>query len=75
MYNASSPSQVAAILVDDDTSSEAKAPHILVTAHNGDFHNIHHYYGCYDPLQYPLLFPFGETGWHQHIQKLNKNQG
>ncbi|XP_074298757.1 uncharacterized protein LOC141629686 [Silene latifolia] len=28
-----------------------------------------HYYGCYDPLQYPLLFPCGECGWHQGLKK------
>ena len=26
-------------------------------------------FGCYDPLQYSLLFPNGEVGWHQHIKK------
>ncbi|KAK9688716.1 hypothetical protein RND81_09G006000 [Saponaria officinalis] len=29
-----------------------------------------HYYGCYDPLQYPLLFPRGESGWHQGISRV-----
>ena len=31
---------------------------------------VNYYYGCYDPLQYPLLFPFGKNGWHCGIQKV-----
>ena len=26
---------------------------------------IRAYYGCYDPLSYPLFFPRGETGWNR----------
>jgi hypothetical protein len=26
---------------------------------------IRAYYGCYDPLAYPLFFPRGETGWNR----------
>ena len=27
--------------------------------------------GAYDPLQYPLLFPYGEYGWHDNILRAN----
>ncbi|XP_022008025.1 uncharacterized protein LOC110907339 [Helianthus annuus] len=27
------------------------------------------YYGCYDPLSYPLFFPNGEAGWHPNIPR------
>lgn len=33
---------------------------------------MHYYFGCYDPLQYPLLFPNGESGWHQGTERVNK---
>ena len=26
---------------------------------------IRAYYGCYDPLSYPLFFPRGESGWNR----------
>lgn len=26
---------------------------------------IRAYYGCYDPLSYPLFFPRGEIGWNR----------
>jgi hypothetical protein len=28
---------------------------------------IRAYYGCYDPLAYPLFFPGGETGWNRWL--------
>lgn len=30
---------------------------------------IQHYWGCYDPLCYPLFFPNGEPGWHFNIPR------
>ena len=30
---------------------------------------MQYYYGCYDPLQYSLLFQFGEPGWHAGIKR------
>ncbi|XP_021744629.1 uncharacterized protein LOC110710611 [Chenopodium quinoa] len=40
-------------------------------------HRIMHYYGCYDPLQYPRLFPYGDCGWTQGASggssKTNRN--
>ncbi|XP_074313095.1 uncharacterized protein LOC141648383 [Silene latifolia] len=58
---------VAAIWVDDENSSQPPRHDVLIYANSGTSHRILHYYGCYDPLQYPLLFPFGETGWHKRI--------
>jgi hypothetical protein len=31
--------------------------------------NIQPYFGCYDPLSYPLFFPNGEPGWHPNIPR------
>ncbi|KAK9053704.1 hypothetical protein SSX86_024778 [Deinandra increscens subsp. villosa] len=30
---------------------------------------IQPYFGCYNPLSYPLFFTNGETGWHQNIPR------
>ena len=27
------------------------------------------YFGCYDPLSYPLFFPNGEVGWHNKVPR------
>ncbi|XP_074265742.1 uncharacterized protein LOC141588186 [Silene latifolia] len=64
-HNAPTASQVAAIWIDDEDSSEPPRHDIVIYATSGTSHRILYYYGCYDPLQYPLLFPFGETGWHR----------
>ncbi|KAL7248137.1 hypothetical protein ACSBR2_002946 [Camellia fascicularis] len=32
-----------------------------------------YYHGCYDPLQYPLLFSYSETGWHRNVKRKGKN--
>lgn len=31
---------------------------------------VNYYYRCYDSLQYPLLFPYSENGWHRGIEKI-----
>jgi hypothetical protein len=40
-----------------------------VTLYGNDKHSIQPYYGCYDPLSYPLFFPRGELGWHRGLPK------
>ncbi|XP_074318183.1 uncharacterized protein LOC141654977 [Silene latifolia] len=70
VYNAPTSDEVAVIWTDSSSSSESSTPHITVTAKDNQTHRIMHYYGCYDPLQYPLLFPYGECGWVQGLRKI-----
>ncbi|XP_074288893.1 uncharacterized protein LOC141614038 [Silene latifolia] len=72
-HNTPTASQVAAIWVDDENSSHPPRHDIVIYAVSGTSHRILHYYGCYDPLQYPLLFPFGESGWHRRIYRVNSH--
>lgn len=72
-FNAPTASQVAAIWIEGDTSTTTCSTDIIVHGKSGGSHQILHYYGCYDPLQYPLLFPFGECGWHQGIERYEMN--
>ncbi|XP_022872070.1 uncharacterized protein LOC111391153 [Olea europaea var. sylvestris] len=60
-------SQVAAIWVQDDENTNIRVRDITIYGHSSDLHRVHYYYGCYDTLQYSLLFPFGECGWHKGI--------
>jgi hypothetical protein len=69
LYNTPSSDEVAAIWLDDLPSDETRSPYIVVWGKSCIPHRIYHYYGCYDPLQYPLLFPNGECGWHQGLRK------
>ncbi|KAK9682044.1 hypothetical protein RND81_10G046700 [Saponaria officinalis] len=70
-YNAPTASQVAGIWVEDAPADSPLTQDILVYARSRTSHRIFHYYGCYDPLQYPILFPYGETGWHRCIYRRN----
>ncbi|KAL6520118.1 hypothetical protein OROHE_017261 [Orobanche hederae] len=70
IYSMPTTHQVAAIW-NELTDVSIDQPHdIRVCTSAGKTYRIHYYYGCYDPLQYPLLFPYGESGWHTGIEKL-----
>ncbi|XP_042962415.1 uncharacterized protein LOC122296677 [Carya illinoinensis] len=72
VYNAPTSSEVAAIWVEDDTLEQVTPRDIFVYNHVGGSHIVQYYFEYYDPLQYPLLFPFGDIGWHQGIQRINR---
>ncbi|XP_056697313.1 uncharacterized protein [Spinacia oleracea] len=71
VYNAPTSDEVAVIWSESTSSSTSRSPHILVSGKSNSSHRIMHYYGCYDALQYPLLFPFGDCGWHQGLKKMS----
>lgn len=73
-HTASAPtaSQVAAMWIEDPDAAEIRERDIMV--HSGHMANIRYYYGCYDSLQYPLLFPLGEPGWHRGIKRRKRAQ-
>nr|GMC72592.1 uncharacterized protein LOC109173038 [Ipomoea batatas] len=73
VYNMPTYSQVAAIWVDEQDGSGQNNRDIRVLGKTGQSHSVKFYYGCYDPLQYPLLFPHGESGWHEGISKVPKS--
>ncbi|POM75052.1 LOW QUALITY PROTEIN: Helitron helicase-like protein [Phytophthora palmivora] len=59
-HNTPTASEVAAIIID-----RAAAEHrdIILNTRQGGFKRIYETSESYDPLQYPLLFPYGEPGW------------
>ncbi|XP_021864128.1 uncharacterized protein [Spinacia oleracea] len=71
VYNSPTSDEVAVIWPEATSSSESSNPHILVSGKSNKSHMIMHYYGCYDPLQYPLLFPRGDCGWNQGLKKMS----
>ncbi|KAG2672975.1 hypothetical protein I3760_13G067700 [Carya illinoinensis] len=72
VFNAPTSSEVAAIWVENDDSKHLTPRNIFVFNHFGGSHLVQYYFGCYDSLQYPLLFPLRDIGWHQVIQRINK---
>ena len=73
VYNRPSADQVAAIWVKGNNSNIPFERDIIVHAHSGTRYRVKYHFGCYDPLQYPLLFSNREVGWHQHIKKVILN--
>ncbi|XP_027083756.2 uncharacterized protein [Coffea arabica] len=70
VFNLPTASQVAAIWTEPDDELVEKSPHIQVYSHSNASYRVQSYYACYDPLQYPLLFPRGESGWHRGIKRV-----
>src|SRR5438046_1366191 len=70
-YNQPTASEIAAIMLDyDDYVPNIRD--IVIKTHEGYLRRISELHGAYDPLQYPLLFPYGEYGWHDDIFRENK---
>jgi hypothetical protein len=66
-YNAPTTSQVAAIWVEGGNTQNCFDRHVVVHGSGERPLYIRAYYGCYDPLAYPLFFPGGETGWNRWL--------
>lgn len=70
VYNSPTANQVATIWIEGNGPYITVERDIIVHAQSGQRHRVKQYYGCYDPMQYPLLFPRGDAGWHQNITKI-----
>ncbi|CAB4477605.1 unnamed protein product [Rhizophagus irregularis] len=71
-YNKPTASEVAVILQDFNDFNQVPDPRdIVIRCYEDKLKHINELHGAYDPLQYPLLFPYGEYGWHDSILKRN----
>jgi hypothetical protein len=68
-YNVPLSSEVAAVWVEGNALIKKFDSSIVLYGNNNEKYGIKQYYGCYDPLSYPLFFPRGELGWHAQIPK------
>ena len=60
--------EVAVIIIPGDGSEERSDHHdIILRLREGGLQRIGHLHPSYSTLQYPLLFPYGEDGWHLDI--------
>ncbi|KAJ9566736.1 hypothetical protein OSB04_002702 [Centaurea solstitialis] len=69
VYNRPTTSEVAGIWVEGNDNISAYKRSIVVYGRSDHSQNIQSYFGCYDPLSYPLFFPNGESGWHSNIPR------
>lgn len=65
-YNMPTVSEVAALIVGDYESSDHERD-IIVKTREGMLKHISTLSKAYFPLQYHLLFPYGEDGWSEDI--------
>ncbi|XP_025679652.1 uncharacterized protein [Arachis hypogaea] len=66
VYNEPTVSEIAGLIIGDFDGSDT-ARDIIVQWRNGDLKRIHETHTLYWPLQYPLLFPYGEDGYQEDI--------
>ena len=65
-YNRPTASEVAVIL--PDTGHDRINPReIILKTRHGALQQISELHSGYLPLRYPLLFPYGEQGWHANL--------
>lgn len=67
VYNTPSASEVAALIV-GDIDMNFNVRDIIVERIHGPPRRISELHACYLPLQYPLLFPYGEDGYRVDIE-------
>ena len=72
-YNRPTTSQVGAIWVEGNEEYSSYKRSIKIYDVNNQPRLVQCYYGCYDPLAYPLLFPNGEVGWHNKIARVGES--
>jgi hypothetical protein len=73
-YNAPITSEVAAVWIEGNEAGNSFDKNVILHGKNKEIQTIKSYYGCYDPLSYPLFFPRGELGWHSKIPKNKTKQ-
>ncbi|XP_057801972.1 uncharacterized protein LOC131017251 [Salvia miltiorrhiza] len=73
VYNFPVVDHVAAVWNEGVGTSMEQPRDIRVNLRSGGVRYVHYYYGCYDPLQYYLIFPYGEPGWYAGIPKTIDN--
>ncbi|XP_073120706.1 uncharacterized protein [Henckelia pumila] len=62
-YSLPTAYQVAAVIVDNESPENLGSRDIVIQGIDGYLMNIQDIVGYYDPLQYPLLLPYGTYGW------------
>ncbi|KAK9053094.1 hypothetical protein SSX86_029724 [Deinandra increscens subsp. villosa] len=66
-YNAPTASEIAVLVTGDFGESDGLRD-IVISTNDGNLKRISELNQLYMALQYPILFPYGETGFHEHIR-------
>jgi len=74
VYNVPKASEVA-MLIPGDFTIDMPSRDIIVLEKSGKLQRISEILPCYLPLQYSLLFPYGEDGFSTDIEKHQTGSG
>jgi len=74
VYNVPTTSEVA-MLIPGDFTIDMSSRDIIVQEKSGKLQRISEILSCYLPLQYSLLFPYGEDGFSTSIEKHQTRSG
>ena len=66
VYNTPVADEVAALIVGDLSTLDVGRD-IIVKKVSGQLTRLHETHTCFIPLQYPLIFPYGEDGYQEDI--------
>ena len=67
-YNRPTASELA-ILIPEATQSTVNSRDIVLQTRSGPLQQISEFHTAYTPLRYPLLFPYGEQGYHLSLSR------
>jgi len=73
MHNIPEVDEVAALIV-GDTDSIEYGRDIIVRKESGHLERLHETHTSFIPLQYPLIFPYGEDGFSENIKISEKEE-
>ena len=64
--NLPTSNEVAVVLAGDGTEIHEQFD-VIVKSHNNKLHRVNMLNGTFEPLQFPLLFPYGELGFMEDM--------
>jgi hypothetical protein len=74
MYNLPTSDEVAALIIGDDDSIE-QGRDVIVRKFSTGFTKLPETHPSFLPLQYPMMFPRGQDGWHVNIEYREPENG
>ena len=66
-HNKPTSDEVAQVILSPPTGGRVLDRDIVVETNSGALQRVPFWHAAYMALRYPLLFPFGELGWHDNI--------
>ena len=63
-YNCPTTNEIAVIMVGTGDEPTVQGRDLILQARSNRLQRIYEKHSSYNPLRFPLLFPFGEQGWH-----------